>query len=198
MFVANIVTKNNLNIDKYFNVVESIDDIIKELPTLVIGWDIVKTINPNADFIDKKLSKNIFWTFKKTERRDIFEEDLYDFIYYSYNLLVNNIEYKFVDTIQMTDNELKHVFKTIKEYKKSIAYKYGEMLYVYTQNNIYGIDLNLLKYMGLDYNKTINKIKSDSLVFLDNEEILIEYKDIIDMLNNEVKYVPYLYSIEHG
>jgi hypothetical protein len=198
MFVANIVTKNNLNIDKYFNVVESIDDIIKELPTLVIGWDIVKTINPNADFIDKKLSKNIFWTFKKTERRDIFEEDLYDFIYYSYNLLVNNIEYKFVDTIQMTDNELKNVFKTIKEYKKSIAYKYGEMLYVYTQNNIYGIDLNLLKYMGLDYNKTINKIKSDSLVFLDNEEILIEYKDIIDMLNNEVKYVPYLYSIEHG
>ena len=198
MFVGNIVSKYNLNIDKYFNVVESLDNTIQGLPTLLIGWDIVKTIEPNADFIDKKLSKNIFWTFKKTERRDIFEEDLYNFIYYSYNLLIKNISYKFVDTIQMDDNELKLIFKTIKEYKKSIAYKYGEMLYVYTQNNIYGIDLNLLKYMGLDYNKTINKIKSDSLVFLDNEEILIEYKDIIDMLNNEVKYVPYLYSIEHG
>jgi len=198
MFVANIVTKSNLNIDKYFNVVESIDDIIVDLPTLVIGWDIVKSIEPNADFIDKKLSKNVFWTFKKTERRDIFEEDLYNFIHYSYNLLVRNINYNFVDLIQMSDDELKNVFKTIKNYKKSITYKYGQMLYVYTENNIYGIDLKLIKYMDFDINKTISKLKSDSLVFLDNEDILIEYKDIVDMLNNEVKYVPYLYSIEHG
>ena len=34
-------------------------------------------------------------------------------------------------------------------------------------------------------------------MFLEKEEILIEYKDIIDVLNNEVKYIPYLYSIEH-
>jgi S1-C subfamily serine protease len=45
---------------------------------------ILKTIEPNADFVDKKISSNIYWTFKKTERRDIFEEDLYNFKSYAW------------------------------------------------------------------------------------------------------------------
>lgn len=195
MYVANIVTKTNLNIDKYFNIVQSIDEIIDDLPTLVIGWDIVKTINPNADFIDKKLSNNIYWTFKKTERRDIFEEDLYYFIKHSYNLLIKNIEYIFIDLILFSDSELKTTFKKIKKSPKVIGYKYNNMLYLYTDKTIYGFDLKLLKYLDLDSDKTIEKIKSYCSVFLTDTNILIEYKDIIEMLNNEVKYIPYIYSI---
>jgi len=197
MFVGNIVSKSNLNIDKYFNVVQSIDDVINGLPTLIIGWDIVKTINPNADFIDKKLSKDIFWTFKKTERRDIFEEDLYNFIQYTYNLLVKDIKYKFVDFIELDKNETKDVFNQIKN-KKSISYFYNNMVYIHNEKTIYGIDLKLVKYLDFDVTKTINKIKTYSTVFLSDSDIIIEYKDIIDMLDNQVKYIPYLYSIEHG
>ena len=86
MFVGNIVTQSKVNIDKYFNVVETMDAIIHGLPTLIVGWDIVKTIEPEVDFITRKLSDNIFWTFKKTERRDIFENDLYDLPVISYRL----------------------------------------------------------------------------------------------------------------
>jgi hypothetical protein len=198
MYVANIVTKTNLNVDKYFNIVQSIDEIIDDLPTLVIGWDIVKTINPNADFIDKKLSKDIFWTFKKTERRDIFEEDLYYFIKHSYNLLIKNIEYIFIDLILFSDSELKATFKKIKKSPKVIGYKYNNMLYLYTDKTIYGFDLKLVKYLDLDSDKTIEKIKPYCSVFLTDTNILIEYKDIIEMLNNEVKYIPYIYSISHN
>jgi hypothetical protein len=197
MFVGNIVSKSNLNIDKYFNVVDSIDNAIVGLPTLIIGWDIVKTIKPDTDFIDKKLSKDIFWTFKKTERRDIFEEDLYNFIYHTYNLLVKDIKYKYIDLIQLDKDEIKEVFNQIKN-KKSITYFYNNMLYIHNENTIYGIDLKLVKYLDFDVEKTINKIKKYSTVFLTDSDIIIEYKDIIDMLNNEVKYIPYLYSIEHG
>jgi hypothetical protein len=198
MYVANIVTKTNLNVDKYFNIVQSIDEIIDDLPTLVIGWDIVKTINPNVDFIDKKLSKDIFWTFKKTERRDIFEEDLYYFIKHSYNLLIKNIEYIFIDLILFSDSELKATFKKIKKSPKVIGYKYNNMLYLYTDKTIYGFDLKLVKYLDLDSDKTIEKIKPYCSVFLTDTNILIEYKDIIEMLNNEVKYIPYIYSISHN
>jgi hypothetical protein len=197
MYVANIVAKNNLNIDKYFNVVESLGEIIQGLPTLIIGWDMVKAINPNVDFIDKKLSDDVFWTFKKTERRDIFEEDLYNFIHYSYNLLIKNVNYKFIDLILLSELELKNTFKILKKSTKLIGYKYNNMLYLYTDNTIYGFDLKLLTYLDLDVDKTFEKIKSYCLVFLDHNDILIEYKDIIEMLNNEVKYIPYLYSIEH-
>ena len=198
MFVGNIVTQSKVNIDKYFNVVETMDAIIHGLPTLIVGWDIVKTIEPEADFITRKLSDNIFWTFKKTERRDIFENDLYDFIHHSYNLLIKDLDYKFIDLIQLSEQELKTTFKEIKKSVKVIGYIHENMLYIYTDNIVYGLDLKLVTYLEYNLSDILNKIKSYCSVFLDNDEILIEYKDIIDMLNNEVKYVPFLYSIEHG
>lgn len=197
MIVANIVTNSNINIDKYFNVVGTLDEIVQGLPTLVIGWDIVKTINPDADFVDKKISEEIFWTFKKTERRDIFEEDLYNFINYSYTKLIKNINYTFIDLISYSESELKNTFKLIKNMNDVIGYKYKNMLYIYTKNTIYGVDIKLIEYVGYDVNEILSKIISYFDVFLENEQILIEYKDIIDVLNNEVKYIPYLYSIEH-
>lgn len=198
MFVGNIVTQSKVNIDKYFNVVETMDAIIHGLPTLIVGWDIVKTIEPEVDFITRKLSDNIFWTFKKTERRDIFENDLYDFIHHSYNLLIKDLDYKFIDLIQLSEQELKTTFKEIKKSTKVIGYIHENMLYIYTDNIVYGLDLKLVTYLEYNLSDILNKIKSYCSVFLDNDEILIEYKDIIDMLNNEVKYVPFLYSIEHG
>ena len=174
------------------------DAIIHGLPTLIVGWDIVKTIEPEVDFITRKLSDNIFWTFKKTERRDIFENDLYDFIHHSYNLLIKDLDYKFIDLIQLSEQELKTTFKEIKKSTKVIGYIHENMLYIYTDNIVYGLDLKLVTYLEYNLSDILNKIKSYCSVFLDNDEILIEYKDIIDMLNNEVKYVPFLYSIEHG
>lgn len=197
MIVANIVTNTNINVDKHFNVLNTLDEIIQGIPTLIIGWDIVKTINPEADFIDKKLSDNIFWTFKKTERRDIFEEDLYYFINHCYKLLVKNIEYIFIDLILLNELELKNIFNKLKKTKQLIGYNYNNMIYLYTDNIIYGFDLKLVKYLALDTEKIIKKIKSYCSVFLDNNDILIEYKDIIETLNSEIKYIPYLYSIAH-
>lgn len=198
MFVGNIVTHSNINVDKYFKVVKSLDDIIDGLPTLIVGWDIVKTINPNADFIDKKLSETIFWTFKKSERRDIFEDDFYNFTEYCYGLLIKDIEYNFIDLIQLNETELKNIFRFIKKCENVVGYLYNKMLYIFVEKTIYGIDLTLLKYMDYNTDDVLCKIKSYCSVFLDNKEILIEYKDVIDMLNNEVKYIPFLYSIEHG
>lgn len=197
MHIANIVTNSNIIVDKYFNISNSLDNIIQDLPTLIIGWDIVKTINPDVDFIDKKLSDNIFWTFKKSERRDIYQEDLYNFITYCYKNLIKDINYSFIDLITLTDSEIKESFNNIKKCKKSATYQYNDMIYVYCDNTIYGIDLKLVKYLDYDVKKTIEKIKKNSFVFLSGDQILIEYKDIIESLDNEVKYVPYLYTIEH-
>jgi hypothetical protein len=100
--------------------------------------------------------------------------------------------------IQLNEIELKNTFRFIKKSENVVGYLYNKMLYIFVEKTIYGIDLTLLKYMDYNTDDVLCKIKSYCSVFLDNKEILIEYKDVIDMLNNEVKYIPFLYSIEHG
>lgn len=197
MFIGNIVTNTNIKSHDKFNVVDSLDKIIESLPTLIIGWDIVKKINPDTDFLDRKLSDNIKWTFTLSEKRNLHEEDLYYFIQECYNNLISKVEYTYIDFILTNDDDLADIFKNIKKSEKNIAFKYDNMIYIYTTNNVFGIDLNIIDFVGRNRNKLIDYLKSFINVFLVDTDILIEYKDYMDVLNNEVKYIPYLYSIEN-
>ena len=71
------------------------------------------------------------------------------------------------------------------------------MIYIYSSNNLFGIDLNIIDFVGRNSNKLIDYLKTFINVFLVDSSILIEYKGYMDALNNEVKYIPYLYSIEN-
>ena len=70
MKVANIVSNNNINVSEEFNVVKSMDEIIHGLPTLIIGFDYVNKNYPDFNILDIELEPNLYWTVKKTERRD--------------------------------------------------------------------------------------------------------------------------------
>ena len=114
MLIGNIVHNNPKKEYKNFNVVDSLDKIIEGLPTLIIGWDIVKQINPDADFLNRKLSNNISWTFNLTERRDLHEEDLYYFIKNCYNNLISKVKYNYIDFLLFNDNKILEIFKILK------------------------------------------------------------------------------------
>jgi hypothetical protein len=71
------------------------------------------------------------------------------------------------------------------------------MVYTYFDNFIFGFDLELIEFIGLNVEKFLLKIKNKSKVFLEKNTIFIEYKTRIENLDNQVKYIPYLYSIEN-
>jgi hypothetical protein len=54
-----------------------------------------------------------------------------------------------------------------------------------------------MKYIGYDILKLKNKIKCKSIVFLYENEILIEYKKYIEEFGIQTKFLPYLYSIKN-
>lgn len=197
MFIGNIVTKSIIKSHDKFNVVDSLDKIIESLPTLIIGWELVKEINPDADFCDRRLSDTIKWTFTLTEKRNLYEEDLYYFIEECHNNLISKVTYKYIDFILMNDDDLADTFKNIKNSEKNIAFKNDNMIYIYSSNYLFGIDLNIITFVGRNSDKLINYLKTFINVFLVDSNILIEYKGYMDMLNNQVKYIPYLYSIEN-
>ena len=56
MKIGNIVSNTDLNVGNEFNVVDSLDNIIKGIPTLIVGYSIVKEIfGDELDFIKRKI-----------------------------------------------------------------------------------------------------------------------------------------------
>lgn len=198
MKIANIVSKDKISVSDEFNVVKTMDEINHSLPTLVVGYDYVKKTFPDFDITNIQLKENVYWTFKKTEKRDKFEEDMNWFIYKAYHELVKNISYIFVDPIQYDNKTLIKITRKILSMKNIITYVNNEMMYVFGEKYIFGIDLKLLKYIGLNVDKIKNKFEKVSSVFLVDSKILIEYKNSVEILGNKVRYIPYLYSLTHG
>jgi hypothetical protein len=197
MKIANIVSTSKVEAPEEFNVVQSVNEIIDGLPTLIIGYDIVNNLYPDFDIINISLGENKYWTFKRTEKRDKYESDLKWFISKVYADLTNDLSYVFVDPIQYRRKTLIKIIKKIYSLKDPISFLNEQMLYVYGDTFIFGIDLKLLAFMGVDTDKIKTRIKAISSVFLSDAKILIEYKKNIEALENKVRYLPYLYSIRN-
>ena len=197
MKVANIVSNNNINVSEEFNVVKSMDEIIHGLPTLIIGFDYVNKHYPDFNILDIELEPNLYWTVKKTERRDKHAEDLTWFINKVYNDLTKDIKYIFVDPLQYNSKSLWKIIRKIYSIKDLVTFVNGDMLYIYGDKFIFGVDLKLMSYIGVKKDKIKHLMKSKSSVFLEENEILIEYKNYIEELGYQIKFLPYLYSIRN-
>lgn len=195
MKLANIVSTSKISVSNEFNVVSSLDNIIQGLPTLIIGYDYVNKNYPDFDITNSELGPNLYWTFKRTERRDKYDGDLLWFTNKVYNDLVKEVNYVFVDPIQYKSKTLLKILKKIASIENKVAYVAGDMVYIYGDMIIFGIDLKLLRYMSFDTDKLIKKIKKYCSVFLDDSKILIEYIKNVGKLGYQVRHIPYLYSI---
>jgi hypothetical protein len=71
------------------------------------------------------------------------------------------------------------------------------MIYIYGDNIVFGVDIEILHYIGIDYNKVLTKLsKIPNCLFID-EKIFNIYKGMITKISDKVRLVPYLYDIEN-
>jgi hypothetical protein len=96
----------------------------------------------------------------------------------------------------MTKNNYYKIIKKILSSKKNIIYINNDMYYINCDDIVFGLDLNIIKYFGYNPEKFLKKIKEKSHVILINTDIIIEYKDYIEKIN-DIKYIPYLYSFSN-
>jgi hypothetical protein len=196
MRLGNIVSKNKITAPIDFNVVTSIDDIDAELPTLVVGYDYVNKNYPDFDILDISLSENVYWTFKRTEKRDKFEKDLSWFISKTYNELVKDLVYISVDPIQQKKRTILKIIRKIYSLNDKVTYIDDNMVFIYSDKLIFSLDLKLYKFIGINTEKLINKLKNNSRLNVTNEDIGKEEKDILFFLNNKKMYVPFLIDLK--
>lgn len=194
MKIANIISKSQLIVPEDFNVVDNFDSIIVGIPTLIVGYELTLSKYPDFDITKNLLENNTYWTFKKTENRDKFESDLNSFITMVYNELTKKILYIFIDPLQNTNKILIKVIRKIYSMDSPISLIFKEMIYIYGENFIFGINLKLLEYLSIDADKIKNKVRQLSYKCLEYRYIPPEYKIKIRHIDNQVKYIPYLFS----
>ena len=192
MKIANILSNNDVKAPNEFNVVNTLDEIINGLPTLIVGYDYVNKAFPDFDITNNKLADNLYWTFKRTEKRDKYEEDLNWFIKKAYLSLVKDVLYISIDPIQHRPKTLFKIVRKLYSIENKVAYLDGNMVFIYGDKIIFGVDLELFKFVGFDIDKIKNKIKYNSTHFLDKNSIFIEYKKVVQLLDDKVMYIPYL------
>jgi len=194
--IGNIVSDTPLKVGEEFNIVDSLDDVIEGIPTLIVGHSIVKEkFGEDLDFIEREV-EGIHWTFTRQEQKKYHTPDLNKFIDLCFETCVNKIKYIFIDPIQFSKKNMKKVIVKILTIDEPISYVTEKnMLYIFGENLIFGIDLKLISFIGMDADKIKCRAKSISKAFLEGDEILIEYKDYLERLRNQPKYIPFLHSI---
>ena len=77
-------------------------------PVLVIGLKKAKEIlGDKFNILNKKISENVYWTFKKTEKRTDFEIDLPLFYQRCLNNAVEGIKYYYINIIKLKYSKIK-------------------------------------------------------------------------------------------
>ena len=157
--VSNITISNIENFKHY-----SFDDIINDLslPTLYIGFtETKKLFGEDINPVDRELSKLIFWSFSRNENNKIMVNDVFKFKIYCHYYLINNLKYHFINPFDNRKKLLNVISHIKKSYNSKIVEFENKMIYINIDNNIFGLDLNFIEYLGFDINKF--KIKLHNL-----------------------------------
>ena len=67
------------------------------------------------------------------------------------------------------------------------------MLYIYNENIVFGVDLNIMELIGIKKQKIINKINQLTDSLLIRNQVFNKCKSIITKTNKKNKILPYIY-----
>jgi len=195
MYVGNIVTSLKLD-EENFNIYSDLESIDNDLSTLIIGWDNAKEfIGEDISILHKKINQKLYWTFSKKERKVDFEVDFEKFKEVCFNNFGDNIPYVYLDILHGKSKINKKIIKKILSLNNSIIYISDKnMVYIYGENIIFGIDLNIIEYSSIKKEKILNRIKNLNNNVLVTDEIFNKCKDLLYKIKYKNKLIPYIYK----
>ena len=150
----------------YINEPKAYDEIDKTLPTLYVGWNFMKSCNPdndviqNADILKKKIiSNDLYWEFDFQESKASHVKGVTNFVnrvpefYFAPKYGYINLDPVFFQ-IKDTDDLMDVLAK---EFMKIYQYK-DEMLYILTNDKITGINLKMYEFFQFDIEDMIRRL----------------------------------------
>lgn len=183
--LANIVTTlSRLKFKLPINKCSDISEVDMDLPTLIIGYELSKSIIQNFNILKKSyLDGRILWTFNKNEKAVDYEDDLENFFKLSINRFIDNIDYKFIDVITLGfTNAKKLINYIVSPSEKFVFIENNEFIYVYGKEYkvVFGFSLKMAKFLGINIERIISLIKSNK-----NNRIIRDFS----IISNDVKEI---------
>lgn len=194
-YLANIYTKSKLDIEPFFNVVDDENKLIDGIPTLIIGWDSVKSLYGDINILDKKVKDNIYWTFGKRERRNVMEVDVQKFKKKAMSIVSNNVKYKFFNILTAKNDKKKSFYALLKDTRRKTIFSFNNMLYIYIDgtNTVVSISLRDVDYIGGDVKKIFSTLYNNKFVKVANDNDLKDTNAKLFFKDN-IYLIPYIFS----
>lgn len=194
-YLANIYTKSKIDIEPFFNVVDDEKKIIDGIPTLIIGWDSVKSLYGDINILDKKVKDNIYWTFGKRERRNVMEVDVQKFKKKAMSIVSNNVKYKFFNILTAKNDKKKSFYMLLKDTRHKTIFSFNNMLYIYIDgtDTVVSISLRDVDYIGGDVKKIFSTLYNNKFVKVANDNDLKDTNAKLFFKDN-IYLIPYIFS----
>lgn len=194
-YLANIYTKSKLDIEPFFNVVDDENKLIDGIPTLIIGWDSVKSLYGDINILDKKVKDNIYWTFGKRERRNVMEIDVQKFKKKAMSIMSNNVKYKFFNILTAKNDKKKSFYLLLKDTRYKTIFSFNNMLYIYIDgtDTVVSISLRDVEYIGGDIKKIFSTLYNNKFVKVANDNDLKDTNAKLFFKDN-IYLIPYIFS----
>lgn len=199
MSICNIVSKNSKLEGFLFNHLKTIDELNNDIPTIIIGWEYTKQLvgdKYKLSILEKKITDNLFWTFEKTEKRIDYEQDISNFIKYSLKQKDSNIKYQYINVLISKYKIIKKILKLLNSnFHLYIYIKNNSFIYILHNNTVYGLDFNMIDYLGIDRKKIYKRLygKNNEIFFSDK----FLNKEIRENISS-AKIIPLLYKLNGG
>ena len=194
-YIANILTDKPFIDNELYNVVDSKDKLIGDIPTLVVGWDYTKMLYGNASILDWSIDRNTYWTYGKREKRNRYDENIVNFRKLAMTKFIKSVKYKYYSIITISDEEKKYILGLLSKDEGSNIYLANDMVYVLDNANnvVIGFSLKDIDYVGKDRKKIFSRI------YKNKNNVLIDVKDSLSYdaksaLNGYSYVIPYLYG----
>lgn len=160
VFEDELVNHDKLDYINYFNESIEYDKLDKTLPTLYVGWSFMKVCNPNNDIIQnanilhkKIIGNELYWecSFKESKLSHVkgvisFIESIPDFYF--------NPKYQYInlDPVFFQIKDIDDLMDVLPKQIEAVYNFKNEILYIYNENKIWGVNLNMYNYFLFNIN----------------------------------------------
>lgn len=208
MKIANIIYENELvnhtKVDyvNYINKPIEYDQLDKELPTLFVGWSFMKLCNPNnsiiqnADILHKKIITNeLYWEMSFIENKSSHINGIERFIKLSPEFYFSpKFSYVNLDPVFFQIKDIQDLMDVIPKQIKTCYIFKNEMIYLLSNNKIFGINLKMYGFFKFNISEIILQLSFRTETMITDNDGL-QYQTYYKIFPNYTQLKRYLVVI---